>query len=72
MKLSFLTKLLSFNPSDLFNESLRFRKLLKNADVIRMLKVAHLYGELHKSAEMVDPPQVKNYTFDKLLDELQN
>lgn len=70
MKLSLVTRLISFRPSELFSRSLRTRKLLKNVDVIRMLRLAYLYGELHQSAEFLNPPEAGEFTFDKTLDEL--
>ncbi|TSA33880.1 MAG: hypothetical protein D4R64_13220 [Porphyromonadaceae bacterium] len=71
MKLSFVTKILSFNPTLLMNQSLRTRKLLKNKDVLRMLRVAHLYGELKQTSSFTDPVQSGNYTFEKVIQELE-
>jgi hypothetical protein len=71
MKLSFVTKILSFNPSELMSQSLRNRKLLKNKDVLRMLPVAHLYGELKQASSFTDPAQSGNYTFEKVIQELE-
>ncbi|MCX6225214.1 MAG: hypothetical protein NTV01_10795 [Bacteroidia bacterium] len=71
MKLSFVTKLFSFNPTALFDEKLRVRKLLQNTDVIRMLRVAYLYGELKQGCTHVDPGREKEFTFDKALDEIE-
>ncbi|MFA6128211.1 MAG: hypothetical protein WC699_12990 [Bacteroidales bacterium] len=71
MKLSFLTKLLSFNPTDLFNQKLRVRKLLKNTDVIRMLRLAYNYGELKQGCTHIDPGREKEFTFEKMLSELE-
>ena len=63
--------LLKFNPTDLFNEKLRIRKLLKNNDVIQILKTAHLYGELKQSYTYIGQPQVQDYSFQALLAELE-
>ena len=71
MKLSFITKILSFNPSELFSEKLRVRKLLKNTDVIRMLRLAYLYGELKQGCTQIDPGREKEFTFEKVIDELE-
>ena len=71
MKLSFITKILSFNPSELFSEKLRVRKLLKNTDVIRMLRLAYLYGELKQGCTHIDPGREKEFTFEKVIDELE-
>ena len=71
MKLSFITKILSFNPTELFSEKLRVRKLLKNTDVIRMLRLAYLYGELKQGCTHVDPGREQEFTFDKVIDELE-
>ena len=72
MKLSFVSRLMAFNPTELLSQTLRFRKLLKNEDVVDMLRVAHLYGELRKESEFIDPGHAPDYTFEKLLEELQN
>jgi hypothetical protein len=71
MKLSFITKLLSLNPAELFDEKLRVRKLLKNSDVIRMLRHAYLFGELKQGCTHVDPGREKEFTFEKMLSELE-
>ncbi|MFA5816651.1 MAG: hypothetical protein WC865_13635 [Bacteroidales bacterium] len=72
MKLSFVTKILNFNPTLLMDESQRIRKLLKNKDVIRMLKLAHLYGELKQgSANIGGILYEKDYTFEKVIQELE-
>ena len=63
--------LLKFNPTNLFNEKLRIRKLLKNKDVIQMLKTAHLFGELKQSYDNLDQPQKENYTFPMLIQTLE-
>ena len=70
MKLSFISKLFSFNPAEMFDEKLRVRKLLKNTDVIRMLRLAYLYGELKQGCTHIDPGRQKEFTFEKVIDEL--
>lgn len=71
MKLSFVTKILSFNPTLMMNQTLRTRKLLKNQDVLRMLRVAHLYGELKQASSFTDPAESGKYTFEKVIQELE-
>ena len=71
MKLSFITKILNFNPAVLFDEKLRVRKLLKNTDVIRILRTAYLFGELKQACTHIDPGREKEFTFDKMLSELE-
>ncbi len=71
MKLSFVTKILNFNPADLFSRQLRTRKLLKNADVLHLVRYAYLFGELHKQSEFIDPTGASQFTFEALLHELE-
>ena len=60
-----------FNPTDLFNQKLRIRKLLKNKDVIEMLRHAHVFGELSKSYDNLGQVQGEDNTFQKLIQDLE-
>ena len=70
MKLSFVTRLLRFNPSELMSRSLRRRRLLKNPDVLEMLRVAHSFGESSERDKVIRPGK-DDYSFQKLVEFLQ-
>ena len=62
--------IIRIKPSDLFSHKLRVRKLLKNEDVLNMLKTAHLYGELKQSYKNIGQTDSEDYTYKALLEEL--
>ncbi|MFA6126137.1 MAG: hypothetical protein WC699_02435 [Bacteroidales bacterium] len=65
--ISFVTRLLRFNPSDLMSRSLRRRRLLKNPDVMEMLRVSHSFGE-SSERDKVNGSDKGEYTFQKLVE----
>lgn len=71
MKLTFSTKLHSFNPTAWFDPKLRVRKLLKNTDVIRMLRLAYNFGEQHQICDNLAPSRKEDFSFDQMLLELE-
>ena len=71
MNLSFVTRILSFNPTSLLNQTFRTRWLLKNPEVIRMLRLAYNFGEQHQICENLDPVRKEDFSFDQMLLELE-
>ena len=67
--ISFVTRLLRFNPTDLMSRTLRRRRLLKNPDVMEMLRVAHSFGE-SSERDKVFGGDNREYTFQKLVEYL--
>jgi hypothetical protein len=68
--ISFVTRLLRFNPTDLMSRTLRRRRLLKNPDVVEMLRVAHSFGESSEKDEIFGGDKGE-YTFQKLVEFLK-
>ena len=72
MKINFVTKILSFNPTNLVNPPLRRRALLRNPDVVSMIRTAYSWGKqsevnkLYGKAPGSDP-----FTLENLLEELK-
>jgi hypothetical protein len=65
--ISFVTRLLRFNPSDLMSLTLRRRRLLKNPDVMEMLRVAHSFSESSEQDKVFGGDHGE-YTFQKLVE----
>jgi hypothetical protein len=72
MKLNLVTKILSFNPTNLMNEALRRRLLLRNPDVIDIIRRAYTWGQNSEVNRLYDnAPGADPFTLENLLEELK-
>ena len=71
-KISIVTKLVSFNPTNLLSRTLRHRKLLKNPDVLSMIHTAYTWGKNSEANKLYgNPPGPDPFTLENLLEELK-
>ncbi len=72
MKMNLVTKILSFNPTNLVNPALRRRSLLKNPDVVSILRTAYTWGKNSEVNKLYgNPTESDPFTLENLLEELK-
>jgi len=68
-----ITKLMSFNLTNLFNPSFRRRSLLRNPDVVSMIRTAYTWGTNSEINRLYgNAPESDPFTLENLLEELKN
>lgn len=72
MKLNLVTKILSFNPTNLVNAALRRRLLLRNPNVVEMIRRAYSWGQNSEVNRLYgNTPGADPFTLENLLEELR-
>jgi len=70
MDLKFVTKILSFNPTELLNPRLKRRKLLRDKEVQSMIRTAYTWGKNSEVLKIYGHMQAGQFSLPNLMEEL--
>ena len=71
MDFKFVTKILSFNPTELLNPRLKRQKLLQNKEVQSMIRTAYTWGKNSEVCKLYGEDPSDRYSLSSLLEELR-
>lgn len=71
MNLNFVTRILTFNPTELLSQSLKRRKLLQNKEVQSMIRTAYTWGKNSEVCKLYGQDHSDRYSLSSLLEELR-